>query len=531
MLAPVLMFGLPSRVNLPPAFANEGALLSHLGMSLNELKRIWHHRYAMYHEFNIAKHGGKTRTIQAPDKRLKMLQRKLAKLLDEIYRPRNGVHGFVKNRSVRTNADAHLRRRFVINLDIESFFPTITEKRVEGLFKALGVNDRVSEIVARLCCVSDRLPQGAPTSPVISNMICFRLDKELQSIAKANRCIYTRYADDLTFSSHQPPTGMFESMPPAGRFAPDLLHSTVRAAFLNNGFALNVNKAYYADKHSRKTVTGLRVNELVNVDRRYIRNIRAALFRVEKDGVAAAQAALLANYQNPAALAAHLQGRIAWVGHVKGRADPTFRSVAHRFNKLFPASKLNILADAQERRDRSVWLVEHDGDAGTQGTAFFLAGVGLVTAAHCVKDVTEVEVYHPSKPANKFKAGILKSDEHRDLAILSHAIAKTEFYEFEPATKMVKVGDDMTATGYPGFGPGDRLNLRPGTVSSLPIKHGVTMIEVTQTLAQGMSGGPLLDVDGRVAGVIHRGGPAESRDFAIHIDELVSWLASFPVPS
>lgn len=192
---------------------------------------------------------------------------------------------------------------------------------------------------------------------------------------------------------------------------------------------------------------------------------------------------------------------------------------------------MNILADAQERRDRSVWLVEHDGDAGTQGTAFFLTGVGLVTAAHCVKDGPEVEVYHPSKPANKFKAGILQSDEHRDLAILSHAIATTEFYELEPATRAVRVGGDMTATGYPGFGPGDRLNIRPGAVSSLPMKRGVAMIEVTQKLAQGMSSGPLLDADGHVAGVIHRGGPDEIGDFGIHIDELTEWLASLPLSS
>lgn len=479
----------------------------------------------MYHTFEIQKSGRKPRTISAPDKRLKMLQRKIAAMLDGIYRPRAGVHGFIKDRSVKTNAEAHLRRKFVINLDLADFFPSISEKRVIGLFQALGVDARVAEILARLCCNQGVLPQGAPTSPVISNMICFRLDKQLQRIAKDSRCIYTRYADDITFSSYQPPSPLFEVIPPAGAFSPDLLNVRVRSAFSDNGFSLNATKTHYADKHSRRTVTGLKINELVNVDRRYIRNIRAALYSVEKIGPAAAQAVLLEKYKKQANLVSHLQGRLAWAGHIKGRSDPTFRSLAQRFNKLFPDNKLEIMPDEVEMRDRSVWLVEHDGDSGSQGTAFFLKGVGLVTAQHCVKGQTEVELYHPTKPANKFKAGILKADEHRDLALLAHAIPGTEFYELELSALKFKVGDTVTAIGYPGYGPGDKINVRSGTISSLPMKRGVPMIEVTQKLTQGMSGGPILDGDGAAAGVIHKGGPSEGRDFAVHIEALTAWLA------
>jgi RNA-directed DNA polymerase len=516
------MFGPVPRVRIPAEFTSEIELLRYLGMSSKELRRIWWHRYRMYHTFDIRKNSGKARTISAPDRRLKMVQRKIAAMLDVIYRPRAGVHGFVKDRSVKTNAEAHLRRKFVINLDLADFFPSISEKRVVGLFQSLGIDARVAEILARLCCVQNALPQGAPTSPVISNMICFRLDKQLQTIAKVNRCIYTRYADDITFSSYQPPTALFELTPPAGSFSPDLLNAKVKLVFSDNGFSLNKAKTHYADKHSRRTVTGLRVNELVNVDRRYIRNIRAALYSVEKSGLDVARKALLEKYRNPADLAAHLQGRLAWVGHIKGRSDPTFRNLAQRFNNLFPSDKLEILPDAIEMRDRSVWLVEHDGDGGSQGTAFFLKGVGLVTAQHCVTDVTEVELYHPTKPANKFRAAVLRRDEHRDLAILSHAISKTEFYELELSLRKLQVGDATTAVGYPG--PGDRINVRPGSISSLPTKRAVPMIEVTQKLTQGMSGGPLLDADGAVAGVIHRGGPSEGRDFAVHIDALTDWL-------
>ena len=159
--------------------------------------------------------------ISAPDERLKFLQRKLADKIAQLYRPRNPVHGFVADRSIKTNALAHMRRRFVVNVDLKDFFPTISQNRVEGMLLSLGIDARVAEILARICCNNRHLPQGAPSSPVLSNMICFRLDKELMSIAKDARCIYTRYADDITLSSHQPPTALFEApLPQAGCFSP-----------------------------------------------------------------------------------------------------------------------------------------------------------------------------------------------------------------------------------------------------------------------------------------------------------------------
>jgi len=161
-----------------------------------------------------------------------------------------------------------------------------------------------------------------------------------------------------------------------------------------------------------------------------------------------------------------------------------------------------------------------------QGSAFFLRGVGLVTAAHCVTGASDIDVYHPSKPANTFKVKVRKIDEDRDLAGLAHTIPETEYLELERSTQAVTVGVVLTAVGYPSFGPGDRLNVRDGNVSSLPVRHGVQFIEVQQKLSQGMSGGPLLDAYDAVAGVVHKGGPSEPRDFAIHIDVLNAWLAS-----
>lgn len=511
------------RITIPAEFKNEAALLAYLGLGPAELKKIWYYRGRMYRHFSIAKGPNKVRMISAPDERLKFLQRKLADKFTKLYRRRNPVHGFVAERSVKTNALSHLNRRFVINIDLKDFFPTISQSRVEGMLSSLGIDTRVVEIVGRICCENGHLPQGAPTSPMLSNMICFRLDKNLMGIAKEARCIYTRYADDITFSSHQPPTALFEAaLPPAGRFSPHLFASKLRDVIHRNGFAINPGKAHYADRHSRRIVTGLKVNELLNVDRRYVRNIRAALHSIEKVGIKDAEKKFHKKHGGCSSLAAYLRGKISFLTHVKGKSDPVVRSIALRFNKCFPSHPIKVTPTPAEIRDRAVWVV--DDPPKCQGTAFFLKGVGLVTAAHCVKGVSDVEVLHPSKHANTFKAKVRKCDEHRDLAILDHQIPATEYFELDPVSRAIKTGDHMIAVGYPNWAPGDQLNIRPGVVSTLTVKSAIQLIEVTQKLTQGMSGGPLLDANDAVAGVIHKGGPEEGRDFAVHIKVLEDWL-------
>jgi S1-C subfamily serine protease len=516
------LFGRPIRITIPAELADEAALLAYLGLGATELRKIWYYRGRMYQNFSIAKGPNKVRMISAPDERLKYLQRKLADKLTELYRPRNPVHGFVPERSVKTNALAHLHRRFVINIDLEDFFPTITQNRVEGMLSSLGINARVAEIIAHICCNNRHLPQGAPSSPVLSNMICFRLDKKLMGIAKETRCIYTRYADDITLSSYQPPVALFESaLPPAGRFSPDLLAPKLRDVFQQNGFTLNPDKPHYADRYSRRMVTGLKINELLNVDRRYVRNIRAALHSIETLGLKDAEKKFHEKHGGRSSLIAHLQGKISFLTHIKGQSDPVVRGITLRFNECFPTRPIKVTPTPDEIRDRAVWVV--DNPEG-QGTAFFLKDVGLMTAAHCVKDVDEVVVLHPSKHSNTFKAKVRNRHEHRDLAILDHTIPATEYFELDPISRAIAIGDHMIAVGYPGWAPGDRLNIRPGVVSTLTVKSGVDLIEVTQKLTQGMSGGPLLDANDAVSGIIHKGGPEEGRDFAVHIKELEDWL-------
>lgn len=136
-----------------------------------------------------------------------------------------------------------------------------------------------------------------------------------------------------------------------------------------------------------------------------------------------------------------------------------------------------------------------------------------------------VQVLHPSRHTTKFDAKVLHYDKQRDLAVLDHSeVPTTEFYELQRSGKAVVVSDEVLALGYPDWGYGDRLNIRSGRISVLLARSAVQLIEVTQQLTQGMSGGPVVNLAGEVVGIIHKGGPEEGRQLAINISELEASL-------
>jgi RNA-directed DNA polymerase len=165
-----------------------------------------------YCKFQISKKSGGVRDISAPTGALKMLQRRLADLLydcqDEITKanPREPLsHGFRRSQSIIDNAKKHKRRRYVLNLDLENFFPTFNFGRVRGFFiknHDFSLNEKVATIVAQIACFENVLPQGSPCSPVIADMLAHILDVRLVRLAKKHKLTYSRYADDLTFSTN-----------------------------------------------------------------------------------------------------------------------------------------------------------------------------------------------------------------------------------------------------------------------------------------------------------------------------------------
>lgn len=156
-----------------------------------------------YHRFYIPKKAGVNREIHAPRETLKEVQRRLARVLSLLYEPPECSFGFIARRNTVQNVKVHARARWVLNVDLENFFPSIHFGRVMGTLCAAPYRfPREAAIrFAALCCHNQALPQGAPTSPVIANMLAQSLDRKLQNFAALHRCRYTRYADDITFSS------------------------------------------------------------------------------------------------------------------------------------------------------------------------------------------------------------------------------------------------------------------------------------------------------------------------------------------
>ncbi len=166
-----------------------------------------------YAEFEIPKKNGKTRKINAPTDQLKHLQRRLADLLNNCFsdisseaQQKSLSHGFRKNHSIVTNANNHKNRRYVFNIDLKDFFPSINFGRVRGFFiknNHFSLEGKVATIIAQIACHNNELPQGSPSSPIISNLIGHLLDVRMVNLAKNGKCTYSRYADDLTFSTNR----------------------------------------------------------------------------------------------------------------------------------------------------------------------------------------------------------------------------------------------------------------------------------------------------------------------------------------
>nr|WP_242468811.1 serine protease [Rhodovibrio salinarum] len=271
----------------------------------------------------------------------------------------------------------------------------------------------------------------------------------------------------------------------------------------------------------------------MNVDRRYIRNIRAALFSVEKLGIESAEKKYHEEYGGRSSLAQHLRGKISFVAQVKGSSDPVVRGLAVRFNRCFPDWPIKVSPTQRQIWDRAIWVIENE-DTQHQGTAFFLKDIGLVTAAHCVEKTDMVKIFHPSNPTNIFQAKVIRRHKYRDLALLENTIPDAEYYELVFNSYEIDIRQEVIALGYPTWWYGEKINVRTGHVTAtiarsldqvqIPGFVDVQLIEVTQSLADGMSGGPLVDGDGAVIGVIHKGGTKEERNLAIDIRELEAWL-------
>lgn len=478
-----------------------------------------------YQTWQLPKKGGGHRTIKSPCLRLRRLQRRLKDALDEVYPGRPAAHGFLAGHSIVTNAEQHLRKTFVFNVDLSGFFDSITTQRVRGLFMArpLEFPPEVAELLAQVACFQGHLPQGAPSSPVISNMIAWRLDAELQWLAKHGRATYTRYADDITFSF----TCSRERLPHSlvqlngGDVAPG---SALLAAIQENGFDVNQSKVRLADQCMRMEVTGLTVNEFVNVRRRYVRQIGSMLHAWKKHGLSAAEAEYHTEYdsrhrasESTKSFERVVHGKLAFLLSVRGRRDPVFNRLAGRFNDLTTREGLKFEVFTSSAPEQvaidSLWVLENDGQ-DAQGTGFMLKDVGLVTCAHVVADVKSKEhfrslrAFRSSAPAGKYDLEVVHVDFHRDLAIcqiVRKVGTALPGRVLELATRCAVRNDEVTLLGYPDYKVGHTPLVLDAKVVRDWHRSMVRWFEVGVSIRKGNSGGPVIDARGDVVGLVRQG--------------------------
>ncbi len=278
-----------------PYLNNAQELATAMGISVPELRFLAFSkktsRVRHYKQFDIPKKPSGFRRIAAPMPRLKRIQ---YWILDNILGKvaiHNAAHGFRAGRSIISNAKIHTRSSLVINIDLKNFFPTITYPRVKGLFSALGYSGQLSTLLALVCTEFDfeevgldgliyfvgrgdrKTPQGAPSSPAVSNLVCRRMDARLHGMAKKLGYQYTRYADDMTFSSRENPAKNSQQ-----------LLWRCKQIIKDEGFIIHPDKTRIMRKHCQQEVTGLIVNEKISVNRKSLKNFRALLYQILKDG-------------------------------------------------------------------------------------------------------------------------------------------------------------------------------------------------------------------------------------------------------
>ncbi len=318
-----------------------------------------------YVTFKIPKRSGGKREIKAPVSPIKIMQGNLNKVLQEVYKHRKPVHGFIYRRSIISNAYKHVNKRWVLNIDLKDFFPTISFQRIRGMFisRPYLVGENAATVLAQICCCDGTLPQGAPTSPIISNMICSKLDSELNRMAEQYQCVYTRYADDLTFSTNENvfPEALAKKKGDGNIEAGDEIARIIS----ENWFNINNNKVKLRRYDMRQEVTGLTVNKKVNVRRRYVKQIRAMLHSWEKYGLEHAQTEYIRRHyikkhRNPGKDTPEfkdiLYGKLCFLKQVIGESNPVYSRYCMQFQRLFLLDEYNNQKENEDTSGRGLIL-------------------------------------------------------------------------------------------------------------------------------------------------------------------------------
>lgn len=498
-----------------------------------------------YTDFTIPKKSGGVRLISAPSQIRRRLQHSLLPILDGAYKMGPHAHGFATGRSVKTNAQPHVAADIVINFDLKDFFSSISFQRVRGVFLAhpLHLDWNVANILAQICTLDGVMPAGASTSPVISNIICARLDKRLAALATRLGGSYTRYADDLTFSFNRV-VSQLRGIAVIDEEGNPAVGGAISEIITSEGFIINMEKLRVSSNGSRKMVTGLVVNEKVNIKRSWYNKLESQIYAVEKFGLAKIASMTFAEEKIVTVaerrLLRQMHGKVAYLSMIRGCGDWLVADIAYRFNKLHNFKQLRVpsieIISQTARLPRGVHIVNASNvalpmfDGGySQGTAFNTGSGLLVTAAHVIEDndtkiaLPFVYVMNERRTPLLVRCDVLAVDWDKDIAILRATDRQLELERSRFKVGMdPMMGETLTATGYPNYVLGDRASIMTMPVTRVFQAGPVKKASVGGFIQGGMSGGPVINARHELCGIIHKGvGAAGGVSEIVAISELI----------
>ena len=509
--------------------ATNEQLADYCGVSWDELRMLaYADRVKRYTEWLVPKRNGEGyRRISSPMANLRRVQQAIARGLSEYYSPPDCVYGFVRGRNVAMNALQHTKKKVVLTLDLEDFFPSITASRVHGLFeKVYKIPTPVVNTLTNLVSYNGSLPQGAPTSPILSNIICFKMDRSFLNFAANNGLTYTRYADDLVFSSTSAYSSrlLFDQKKSGIEGVSDYLIGVIEA----NGFRINARKVHIANNGSRQLVNGIVVNKKCNIKRKLYREFRALFYRWRTEGYSSAFASYFENKQN-----SHYKDRIiddgkpcdeaTFVRHIRGRLDYYSMVISANGRPTDPMARL--WTQFHEITRESVPYLTYEKSAvqlsyvydsekdevpnAAESSGVIVCGI-LITCSHGLPkesfdkngDNVLVEIRTPFN--GRFS---LKASSFIKYPDLDFAYAPLERECIEKGVRLInsayiaQAGERIVASGYAG-GNTPSYSVQ---ASVLPGCSRNGNVVVDRAFIRGMSGGPVFNTRHEVIGIVLKG--------------------------
>ncbi len=498
-------------------------LAKFLGMSYAKLASIiYPSTNLLYIRFVIPKKNGADRTIDAPKPQLKSIQRVLSKEFNKIYNPRKNSHGFISGKNIVTNAHPHINKKYIFNLDFKDFFSSIHFGRVRNLFMSdlFSFTYEVSTVLAHICCHNGKLPQGAPTSPILTNIIAFKLDNELRKLSLENKCSVTRYVDDVTFSFSCNKNKLPKEILYFNKNKEITIGDKLAQIIERNGFEINNKKTRFQAKSQRQQVTGLVVNQKINLPRSYINTTRSMLYAWENFGLENAGKEYLTKYLNktngiydkrrilsniPIFFEQVVKGRINYIGMVRGVHDNIYKKALYKYSCLSGKPDENLKKTVDDILSDSIFIIENSVDLH-QGTAVLIESIGLVTSQHVIEGITEesccfLDFFRFYEIDIKRKATLFKFCEKNDIAIFK----SNNFQDIAPLKlgddSKLKRGTEIKLMGFPSYNTGDEYHCQIGKITRKKEVLGLDVWLVDIPIVHGNSGGPILNANNEVVGI------------------------------